>query len=81
MSKSLDLALLKMLQENVDTPNDETWHVCVAWDGSGELLLDETPVAIFDTILELKTYVKALIQSTKTLTVSLILEVLREVQQ
>ncbi len=74
------LALLKELQENVDTPNDETWKVCVCWDGSGELLLDETPVAIFDTQSELSTYVSALIESTKTLTLVLISEVLNEVR-
>ena len=75
------LALLKDLQENCETPNNEIWKACVCWDGSGELLLDETPVAIFDTQLELNTYVNALIESTKTLTVSLIMETLRGVQE
>lgn len=73
--------LLQELTNNVDTTNDDIWKVCIAGDGSGELLLGEASVAIFDSKLELQLYVAALVSADKTLTLALIFEILREIQK
>lgn len=72
--------LLNDLQENVSTLNDDIWKVCIAADDSGELIMGETPVAIFDNLLELNTYTNKLLESPKTLTLALIHELILEVQ-
>jgi len=73
------IKLLKDLQENTSTPDNGIWKVYCAADSSGELVLDETPLAVFDNKSELKALVDALLSVEKTLTMSLIYEVLSEV--
>lgn len=71
--------LLKYLECN--TASNGIWHLCIAADESGELLLDEAPVAVFDDREELKMYVDALAEYEGCLTLVMCAELLSEVRK
>lgn len=75
------LKTLQRLQDSTSVQNDLLWRLSnIAPDGSGELTLDEIPVAIFNDQDELQTYVTALSGHEHTLTIANISEILKEVQ-
>ena len=71
--------LLQQLEENCDI--DKTWKLCICADESGEMLLDDTPIAIFDNKQELETYVNALTETSRPLNVVKVCEILEGVQK
>lgn len=74
------LNLLEQLDENIDIPDGYYWRLLLAPDGSGELLLCETPVVLFSDEGELEIYVNALMGYEYTLTLSKVCEILRGIK-
>lgn len=71
--------LLQQLEENCDI--DKTWRLTIAADESGELLLNEDTIAIFDNKQELEIYVNALTETSRPLNVVKVCEILEGVQR
>jgi len=73
------IELLKELEDN--TSVNGIWHLCIASDESGELLISEDSIVIFDDKEELKTYVDALMWYEGCLTLAMCAEILNEVRK
>jgi len=73
------IELLKELEDN--TSVNGIWHLCIAADESGELLINEDSIVIFDDREELETYVDALMEYEGCLTLTMCAEILNEVRK